>query len=421
MYTVNLAILLGSIVILGIGLFSQKITESNLTAPLITLAAGTLFGSQVLGMIQVPDRIQNDVIEEFARLSLAIALTSTALKLPRGAIRRHKQPIIMLLTIGMFGMWFASAAIIFWLVNVSFVSALLMSAMISPTDPILARTVAEGRFAERYIPQRIRNVLLAESSLNDGLAFPFVVLAMSILTRRYSLSYWGLHTVLWAVVGGSLLGVCLGYLIGVLIRKSQNFDLISRRYFLGFSILMALFSVMLGTILQMDGILTVIFAGLTYKLHRSDEETQQEQEVQTTADLFFTLPVFFLLGMVLPWHDWIHLGIRAIAIAVGVLFLRRLPIVLLMSRAMGPGIRFWRESFFVGWFGPIGVSALFYLSFALKTIHSSTVWAVVTLIIAASILVHGATAIPLTKTLGQWEKKVGRLDPEQAPSSSSRS
>ncbi len=413
MHTIDLAILLASTAILGIGLFSHKISRSNVTAPLLTVVAGALFGGGVLNVIPVPSTIQNDVLEEASQFSLAIALTSTALMIPTEELHRLKRPVGALLAVGMIGMWLASSGLIYLVFGVSFTLALLVGAVVSPTDPILARTVSEGELAERCIPERLRTVLLMESGLNDGLAFPFVLLALSILTDRSLLGYWALKIVLWSVIGGILLGIVIGYLLAVLLRMAQEHEWIATRYYLVFTVLMSVFAVMLGNTLKMDGFLTVFIAGITFQSKRSPDETARAREIQTTANLLFTLPVFFLLGLVLPWGAWIQLGGKSLAIVIAVLFFRRIPVVLVAWKAMTPHVHHWREALFAGWFGPIGVSALFYVTFALHSFQSSLIWPLVTLIITASIVVHGATAIPLTKALGHWEKKVGGLDEGQ--------
>jgi len=420
MHRIDLAILLASTVILGIGLISHKISRSHVTAPLITLVAGALFGAGVLNVLPVPAAIQNDLLEEASRLSLAIALTNTALMLRIEELRRRTRPGAVLLTVVMAGMWLISSVLIYRLFNTSFVLALLVGAMISPTDPILARTISEGELAERWIPGRLRNVLLTESGLNDGLAFPFVLLALTLLTDRNVWGYWGLQIVLRAVIGGVLLGVVIGYGLGRLLRAVQDHEWITTRYYLALTVLLSLFSVMLGNVLGLDGFLTVFVAGIAFQSTRSLDETEQAHEVQTTADLFFTLPVFFLFGLVLPWGAWIQLGWRALAIVIAVLLLRRIPVLLLVWKIMTPHVNHWREALFAGWFGPIGVSALFYVTFSLKRYQSPLVWPLVTLIITASIVVHGATAIPFTRALGHWEERVGGLDPDQKESPDGR-
>ncbi len=110
------------------------------------------------------------------------------------------------------------------------------------------------------------------------------------------------------------------------------------------------------------------------------------------------MPVFALLGLALPWGEWVELGWAAVALVVAVLLLRRIPAVLLLKPLIG-GIRGWDEALFVGWFGPIGVGALYLATVAHKETQLEQVWPVVTLLIAATIVIHDLTATPLSRWL----------------------
>ena len=104
------------------------------------------------------------------------------------------------------------------------------------------------------------------------------------------------------------------------------------------------------------------------------------------------LPVFLGLGVVLPWSAWAGLGWGGALLVVGVLLLRRLPVVLLLRRPLGLG---WPDAAFLGWFGPIGVSALFYLALESERLGvEPVVLAAGSLVVAASTVVHGVTAAP---------------------------
>lgn len=155
----------------------------------------------------------------------------------------------------------------------------------------------------------------------------------------------------------------------------------------------------------MDGILTVYFGGLAFKMTQTTEKKAEEQLFQTSADLFFTLAVFFLLGLVLPWSSWIALGWKGIFLVVGILLLRRLLVVFLLQKFLKPEITGWQEAAFAGWFGPIGISALFYVAYSLRETDLAILWPVVTLVIFSSIIAYGITAIRFTNLLGRVEKR----------------
>src|SRR5690606_9725442 len=85
---------------------------------------------------------------------------------------------------------------------------------------------------------------------------------------------------------------------------------------------------------------------------------------------------------------------------VAVLLLRRLPFLLILKRWI-PELQDTRDALFLGWFGPIGVAALFYAMLALRQTGHEIVWTMGSLLICASLVVHGVTAAPFTKRYGR--------------------
>jgi sodium/hydrogen antiporter len=86
---------------------------------------------------------------------------------------------------------------------------------------------------------------------------------------------------------------------------------------------------------------------------------------------------------------------------VAVLLLRRLPTVLALRPLLGPLRGRARDVLFLGWFGPIGAAALYYAAFSLRETGIEEAWVVGSLIICASVVVHGVSATPLTKLYGR--------------------
>ena len=113
------------------------------------------------------------------------------------------------------------------------------------------------------------------------------------------------------------------------------------------------------------------------------------------VDRFFTSPIFVLLGLMIPWQAWLSLGWPALLLVIGVLFLRRLPILLLVGGRIRD-LPSKLDSSFSGWFGPIGVAALYYAALAHHKTDVAELWPVVSLLVVSSILVHGLTAMPFS-------------------------
>ncbi|CAN5733869.1 hypothetical protein BH18ACT11_BH18ACT11_11740 [soil metagenome] len=104
--------------------------------------------------------------------------------------------------------------------------------------------------------------------------------------------------------------------------------------------------------------------------------------------------------MALPWGAWLELGWAGLLLVGAVLLLRRLPAVLALRRLLGPLRPKGKDVLFLGWFGPVGAAALYYAAFSLRETGIEAAWTVRSLVICASVLVHGVTATPLTKLYG---------------------
>ena len=78
--------------------------------------------------------------------------------------------------------------------------------------------------------------------------------------------------------------------------------------------------------------------------------------MQDAVARFFDIPIFVLLGVLLPWQGWAELGWHGVAFAAAILLFRRLPAWFVIGRLL-PSVSTPRETAFNGWFGPIGIAA----------------------------------------------------------------
>jgi len=276
--------------------------------------------------------------------------------------------------------------------------------IITPTDPVVASAIVTAQVARENLPERVRFVLSGESGANDGLAYMFVLLPILLINCPAGavVEHWLLHTVLREVGGAILLGIVLGYLAGRMLTWAENRDYIEGSSFLAYTIALALLAVGAGKLLGTDGILVVFVTGVFFDNVVGARERAEEENIQEAVNQFFSVPIFTLMGLMLPVDKWMALGWRGVALALAVLAFRRLPVLLAVRPWMG-SLRPLRDAVFMGWFGPIGVSAIFYAMLALRKTGNDQVWAIGSLVICASIIAHGMTASPLTRRYGRAE------------------
>jgi NhaP-type Na+/H+ or K+/H+ antiporter len=283
---------------------------------------------------------------------------------------------------------------------------MLVGAVITPTDPVVSTSVVTGKVAEENLPERIRNSLSTESAANDGLAYPFVLLPILILTKTptEALSEWLIRVLLWEVGGAILMGALIGYIAGRLLVWAEAKQSIEKQSFLAYTLAISLFVLGFVKLLGSNGILAVFVAGIAFDMVVGGRDRAEEENVQEAVDRFFTLYIFVILGLALPWQQWLELGWKGLLLAVAVLLLRRPPAFLLLRPLLGQ-LKSWQDTLFLGWFGPIGAAAIFYAMLALRKTGLESAWVIGSLIISASIIAHGFTAVPLAKAYAKMQRK----------------
>lgn len=389
-----------------VALLSHRLRELPISEPLLALGLGVLIGPAALGIVQLSPEHRPGLLLEASRLLLAVALMAIALRYPFREVRRHFRPVAVLVLVAMPAMAAATAGLSSWLLGLPTALAVLLGAALSPTDPVLASPIVTGEPAERHLPARLRQILSAESGANDGLALALVILGL-VLVRGEPLARVATEA-LYQVGLAVVLGLVLGQVVARSIRTAEANHDVEESTQAVFAILFALFVLGVGRLLKVDAILAVFVAGLTYNAVVHGSERKPQASIDESFTRFLVLPIFTLLGVALPWGGWADLGWRGVAFAVAVLLLRRLPVLAALRRPVGLDRL---DAAFLGWFGPIGVSAVFYLTHSEERgVTNPALWAAGSLVVAASTVVHGVTAAPFGR---RYARAAGRLAPDQ--------
>lgn len=386
------------------GLYSVKIESFPLTSKaFIALLLGIALGPKGFNLLNPLEwskhaTYPDPLIEHFCRITMGIALMAVALRLPKNFFLKNKQSILMMVLAIMPLMWISSAIFIHYVLGVPWLVALVAGAVITPTDPVLASTVVTGKLADENLPDNVKNIISAESGANDGLAYPFVLLPLMLLhgDEMTSIIEWLKKVVLMETIGGIVLGLFLGWIFGRLLLFSEKRKWMEKTSFLSLTLALTVFIVGLAELLHTNSILAVFCSGIAFDQVVGGSERSEEERIQESVNQFFTIPIFAIFGLVLPWDQWAIWGWKALALALILLLFRRLPFVFLLRRFI-PMIKSRKEALFVGWFGPVGVAAFFYSALVVtRTLHHE-VWGVAALVIFSSILVHGISGAILTK------------------------
>jgi NhaP-type Na+/H+ or K+/H+ antiporter len=385
------------------GLVNERLWVSE---PLACALAGIALGPAALGLLNLDpgaDAWSATVLQEAARVTLAIAVTGAAMRLPSRWLRANWKGLAVALGPGMILMWAAGAAVAGAVLGLPWLVCLLVGAAIAPTDPVLSAPILTGRMARAAVPDGLRHALTAESAINDGLALPLVMLPILLIQHPPAEAWtqWLLDVLLWEIGAAVLVGLATGWVVGCGLRWARRRPEADKASLLTVTLALAMASLAGVRVLGGDGILAAFVAGAVLNnSHRDDNVEEHHERFSEALGRFFDLPVMIMFGAALPWAAWAGLGWRGVLFGAAVLLLRRPPAWLLLGRFM-PWTRSTSAALFAGWFGPVGAAAVFYALSIQKVTGITEIWPAVSLAVAASVLAHGVTGTPLTRVFGR--------------------
>ncbi len=394
MQQLYITIALAALTVIGLGLTSGILQRLPLSAPLLALGVGVAVGPMGLGWLR-PEAWGSPymILQEAARVTLAISVMGVALRIPPARLPALARPILLLLGPGLLLMWAISAGLAWLALGLAPLMALLLGATLAPTDPVVAASIVTGALAEDRLPQDSRIILSTESGANDGLAYLLVMLPLLLITEGQAagLSRFVTHTIPVGVILAVGLGAALGAATALGLRYSEYLGWVTQSSILGVTVALSLLALGAAHAVQSDGILAAFAAGLAFNALVDRRAEMEDENVQEAIAKLFTLPVLVLTGTLLPWQDWGAEGWPLLVFALAVLLLRR-PLTLLL---LAPVMRLARrDAVFFGWFGPMGVAAIYYALHARDALQEPRLWVVASAVVALSVLLHGMTGSP---------------------------
>ena len=370
---------------------SARLRRWPVTEPLIALAAGIVLGPAVLGVLDVPDIVSDpSALHTGAEILLAISVMGIALRYPFSEIRKHWRRLALLLLLVLPGMALISTGLAMWALGIPFALALLFGTAVSPTDPVLASSAVTGDEAEEDLPAHDRQLLSVESGANDGLALPLVLVALAVATPLTAGE--AIAESAWQILGALVVGVIAGVAAAKALHFSERHHDTETGPMLLFTLLLALLVLGVSGLIEVNGVFGALVAGLAFNITSTGGERETEVEIDEAVNQFAVLPFFVALGAMLPWKEWGQLGWGAVWLTAGVLLLRRVPLIFAVMKPLGLNVR---DAAYLGWFGPVGVAAVFYLTEeADRAGADPLLLGAGTLAVVASTVAHGVTAAP---------------------------
>ncbi|KAJ4003726.1 hypothetical protein NW766_012178 [Fusarium irregulare] len=360
-----------------------------------------------------------------ARVMIGVQLVIAGYQLPaKYGLTRWKEMALCLLPI-MTVMWLCTAAcVLLTIPKITFLAALVIGSCVTCTDPILSQAIAKGPFADKYVARPLREIISAEAGANDGFGFPFLMLATYLIQHAdipgagakaaaatasdaassavehgaaetgkavahalmaragevgrlgggvtEALMNWFVETWLYTIVLSIAYGAVVGYGACKGIKFALKHKLVDSESYVLFPTALGLFLIGSCGAIGTDDLLACFVAGcaLNWDGNYLKETEIRHDEVNSCMDVLLNFGGFMYIGAVLPWdtfNDPTGTGItlpRLFGLGFLVLVFRRLPAIFAFYKLM-PGVcKDWKEALFMGYFGPIGAGAVFYVEHA---------------------------------------------------------
>jgi NhaP-type Na+/H+ or K+/H+ antiporter len=432
-----------SCIVVGVLLIAMTIGGSfiarlPLSAAMLYLAVGYGIGPAGLGLVTLHPLIDAALLERLTEIAVLISLFTVGFKLELPLSDARWRIPVQLATVSMLITVAAIAAFGMLVMDLSLGASVLLGAILAPTDPVLASDVQVANPGDR---DRLRFGLTGEGGLNDGTAFPFVMLGLGLLSLHELGAgwwrWWALDVV-WAVAGGLAIGYVLGTLVGraVLYLRIRHREALGADEFIAFGLIALAYGMALSC--HTYGFLAVFAAGLA--LRRIDDRSSADaikaqslnsaaetstdaadaarhadapgnmmhavqrfnSQLERFAEVGIVLTVGTLLAVVEFRRDvlWfvpaLFLIIRPLAVYVG----------LVGTKVTG------RARALRGWFGIRGIGSVYYLMYAIshdiQPALAKQLLSITIAVVVASIVAHGVSVTPLMTWYGKrrsyWRK-----------------
>lgn len=418
MTTTHWFILIGCLM-LARGLAATTISRLPFTSAIVYLCVGLILGPMALNIFAIDPVKQSHLLETLTEIAVLISLFSAGVKMPVPITLERWSPAIRMAWVSMSISVGLIAAFAYYVLGMPLGAGVLLGAILAPTDPVLATDVQVRHADDR---DRLRFTLTCEAGMNDGSAFPFVMLGLGLLGMdQLSADFtwrWLAVDVTWATLGAIMIGyaggAALGKLSWMLRGQEPKHEVLDD--LVGLGLIAVVYG--LAVLFSAWGFLAVFFAGVALRqtelvlsgAHKDRQgllvpETDSEKQTPDTAtpltvsaeSLVFKehlerlseLTLVLLLGGMVTFNDW---NWRTCGTAA-FLFLVARPLSVLLGLAGSSAS--WRVRGIAGWFGVRGIGSVYYLMYAIN--HGLPVTMardfieITVVVIMLSIFVHGTS------------------------------
>jgi sodium/hydrogen antiporter len=399
-YILNLLVV--GFLLLFVTLGSGWISRLPLSDALIYLIVGIILGPYGVRLIQ--ERPTAELMERVAEFVVIVSLFGCGLRINRPAKLWAWNTTVRLIGFLMPISIFAVAAVGHWILGIGWGAAILLGAILAPTDPVLA---SEVQLSDMDDKDELRFGLTSEGGLNDALAFPFVYFGIHWLKDNNWQNWfkqWVAIDLIWAIAAGIVMGIVVAKVVVRIDQYLQNFRRVDevREDFVALSTILLTYA--LTEVVNGYGFLAVFVAGLVFKHGYYRDKQISQLEFTEQMEKLLEVGAILLLGVFLRVQPILQFSGQALLVA-GLLFFIIRPIgtwVSTIGSKIHPAKRW-----LMGWFGIRGVGSLYYLFYAfgegLKGELAEQLAWITYITVIISIVLHGVSSTPL---MNWYEKRI---------------
>jgi NhaP-type Na+/H+ or K+/H+ antiporter len=394
------------ILIFLFSLFSRRLEQTIVTAPMVFTLAGMLAFLFLPGLRE--RQADLGVFLQLAEAGLVLLLFTDASRTDLKVLKNIRNLPVRLLSTGMLlTIVLGGLGAILVFPELSLWEAGILAAILAPTDAGLGQVIVNSQ----RVPMKIRQALNVEAGLNDGLSVPFLLFFIGLAAidpdgQRVHLS----HFILVQLGYGALIGVGIGLAGGWLLRLAHRHKWIAHSWQQLSVVALPVFCVLMSETLDASMFIAAFVAGLAAQVGFREVGKLSVEFTEDWGQLL-NLSVFFLFGLLtaraFQQFNLMHVFYAILSLTV----VRMLPVAVAM---VGSGLSR-STTLFMGWFGPRGLASivlgLVYLEQETHQPGETTITLAVMATVLLSIFLHGISAVP---GIGSYARKVEAL-PSEAP------
>lgn len=370
---------------------SARLERFDVTAPIVFVLAGLLLTHgplATLGLTPSPE-----LVKALAEVTLVLVLFCDASRVGLRDLRADMWLCVRLLAIGL-PLTIGLGTLLAWAVvgGASVWLALLVGAALAPTDAALGA----GMMVNAAVPARIRRLINVESGLNDGIATPFVLIALAGVQAS---GHIGPGEAAAELALGVVIGAAVGCAGGYLVKLASGRGWVAGSFAGSAVLALAVCAYACALALHGNGFIAAFIGGLAFRTTGGQRGERLVPFVEETSALV-SLLVWLAFGavMVVPAFDTLTWPDVAYAV-LSLTLIRMVPVAVALA-----GTRLGRTTVaFVGWFGPRGLASVVFALLALEEIGeraAGSAIAVISFTVLLSVVAHGVTADPLARRYG---------------------